>query len=57
MLLATAETTRLYRQNSSFMEDQDITLKLPKHAAPPLEGVLNSQIQNLFAVGAGAVAD
>ncbi len=39
------------------MEDQDPTLKLPKHTTPPQQGVTDSQIQNLFAVGAGAFAD
>jgi serine/threonine protein kinase len=36
------------------MEVQDLTLKLPKHATPPPEGVSDSQMQNLMAAGAGA---
>lgn len=38
------------------MEDQDPTLKLPKHTTPPVEGLTDSQMQNLMAAGAGAFA-
>jgi serine/threonine protein kinase len=38
------------------MEEQDHTLKLPKHATPPQKGVTDSQMQNLMAAGAGAFA-